>query len=174
MDQEPGQPGGGENQQEPPKAGSALHTNRVRKYLSKASENRWSVVASSMSAIAVIAVSIGLLANNEPDRLGGVELGGEFAASAEEVGDVDTTIENGYSYAFGAFATDTTDYDSYSIPEAPAELKARLVEVMNTSSAFDGVEHINELLQYDDFDVQGNIKVEVMQDLIEIGEAGIE
>ena len=150
----------------------ASSSNSKRPYLQRLGEAPWSVaVAGLVFAIVISIGAVGIFGNRSNEAsLGGIELGGEFAARADEVGEVDQVIESGFSYAFGAPATDPTDYDSYQLPETPAELRAELIEALNTSPAFADIDHVNELLEYDDFDNDGNIKIDVVNSLLEIAE----
>lgn len=141
-----------------------------RRYLAQIKENKWATTVAALSMVAIVSVGISA-ANPSSNTLGGIELKGEFAAAADEVGELDVVIEGGYSFALGAPATDTTNYDEYKLPDVPAELNARLIDAVNTSPAFEHIGHINELLQYDDFDNNGNIKIEVINSLLEIAES---
>ncbi len=132
------------------------------------------IVAGVFAGVLLIAsLFVRVMQNGDP-ALGGIVYGQEYEASAEEVGAVDETIENGFLFDPGPPATDTTDYDTYELPETTETLNARLIEVMNTSPAFEGVDSIYELLEYDDFDNQGNVKESTIRSLIEIGESALE
>ena len=105
---------------------------------------------------------------------GDVKLEEEFAASSDQVGEVDEMIENGFFFDPGPEPTDPTDYDTFTVPEAPQELEDEFIRVVNSSPAFEDIDSVYEIVEYSDFDKDGNIKEEVMRDIIEIGEAALE
>ena len=96
----------------------------------------------------------------------------EFSLTADiaEVESVDAAIANGFSYASGTPATSDLDDETFSLPTIDAETEARFYKVLNESPAYEWVDNVQDLLGYDDFDSEGNIKLDRVLELIGVGE----
>ena len=95
-------------------------------------------------------------------------IGIEYQASEEETLAVNEQEVNGFSFAFGTEPSDPIDYTQYELPTANESLEAQYYEALQTSPAFEWIDNVNEILEYDDFDKDGNVKEEAMRDIIEI------
>ena len=93
-----------------------------------------------------------------------------LTADLAEVDRVDAVIANGFSYVSGPPASSDLDDDTFSIPAVDADIEERFYNVLNESPAFEWVDNVQDLLGYDDFDTEGNIKLDRMLELIGIGE----
>lgn len=84
----------------------------------------------------------------------------------------------GFSYAFGTRPTvsesDLSDitYDTEAL--APEELteyeskEAQLYEELRTNPAFSGIDNVYDLLEYDEYDDDGNISIEAIDELLQV------
>ena len=95
-------------------------------------------------------------------------LEGGYAADADELASIDENTLNGFSFAFGTEPSDPIDYSTYSLPEPDKALEAEYYRALQTSPAFEWLDNVNEILEYDDFDGDGNIKEEAMINIINI------
>ena len=86
----------------------------------------------------------------------------------EEAEEVDEAIAEGFSFSLGSEVTDDRDFAQFAIQAPRGEIEQQFYDALNTSPAFDWVDDIYELLAYDDFDANGNIKEEAMLEIIAI------
>ena len=98
---------------------------------------------------------------------------GNLAADINEVEGVDEAIANGFSYAFGTPASEEIDEEAFTLGAIDPEIEQRFYDVLNTSPAYDWVTDVQDLLNYDDFDKDGNIKEVRVLEIIGVGEQAL-
>jgi hypothetical protein len=106
-------------------------------------------------------------------RDGSTNVGDSFSASQDEQLDPRFAEADDTVFDYGAFPKDNiVDTTTYDIPTAPEELSKEFERVVNTSPAYSGIDSIYEVLSWDDFDKDGDIKEETMRAIIAGADAG--
>jgi hypothetical protein len=100
-----------------------------------------------------------------------ITFGDDFFANNEEELALNEQIDSGYTFAFGTEPSDPIDYSTFSIAPADPELREEFINTINTSPAFDEVDGIYQIIDYDQFDKDGNISEQAMRDLISTAKA---
>ncbi len=124
------------------------------------------IVVSGITLIAIVAITTTLFLNKDTI----IEYGNTYLAAFDTADEISELEENGYTFAFGTEPSDPRDFSDFSLPEADPELKAQFTEAVNTSPAFEEIDNVNEILEYDQLDKDGNISEDAMREIIAIAE----
>lgn len=138
-------------------SGSAIEAKKSRKHLH---------FLTAGTALLLILIGTGFYLSSDAI----ITLGNEFLAANDVGDDVLAEEEEGYAFAFGTEPSDDRDFSTFSLPEPDQALEDRFYEALNTSPAFDEIDSVNELLEYDQVDKNGNISEQAMRDIIAIAE----
>lgn len=130
-------------------------------------EKRNHIISASMLIIVVGVFGVFLATKSDSY----ITFGDDFFANNEDELALNEQIDNGYTFAFGTEPTDTTDYSTYSIVPANPQLREEFLDTINTSTAFEEIDSIYQIIDYDQFDKDGNISEQAMQDVINTGNA---
>lgn len=124
-------------------------------------------VALVLVGVVVSAAAVTVFYNREASFL---QFGSDYKASEDAADEVLRKEEAGYSYAFGTEPSDDRDFSQYSLPKPDQTLEDKFYEALNTSPAFEHIDNVNEIIEYDQFDKDGNISEEAMREIISIAE----
>lgn len=124
------------------------------------------LVVTSLTTLVSVGLIVGVIFhfnNNGAPVLFGVD----FFANYEETVAIDEEIAEGYSFALGTEPSDPTDYSNFSItPVEDEQLRQEFLDAINTSPAFEEVDSVYEVIDYDQFDGNGNISEQAMREII--------
>ncbi len=126
------------------------------------------IISAAIVLIALITVSVWFV-----NRDGSTNVGDSFSANQDEQLDPRYAEADDTVFDYGAFPKDNIiDTTTYDIPTASEELSKKFEKVVNTSPAYAGIDSIYEVLSWDDFDKDGDIKEETMRAIIAAAETG--
>jgi hypothetical protein len=148
----------------PPKAETKIYSNSMRIAMK---EKRMHMITAVFMVVAFGAFGIFLASKSDQY----ITFGDDFFANEEEEMALNEQIDNGYTFAFGTEPSDPTDYSNFSITPADPELREEFINSINTSPAFDEVDGVYQIIDYDQFDKDGNISEQAMRDVINTAKA---
>jgi hypothetical protein len=119
-----------------------------------------------VSALIIILI-VGVVINFVYYKDSPIEVDDSLAINQDELLDIRYEEADDTVFDYGAFPKDEIiDTTTYDIPTAEENLSLEFVDVINNSPTYSGLESVYEILDFDDFDKDGDIKEEVMREII--------
>jgi len=118
-------------------------------------------------AFVLVLIIVGLVTKSSLLNDGPVDETDSLSVGQDELLDPRFSEADDTVFDYGSFPKDEIiDTTTYDIPTAEEDLSREFAEVINNSSTYSGIGSVYEVLSWDDFDKDGDIKEETMRAII--------